>query len=111
MQSYRSLFLGESVEKTYLLAFDSLDRLIGCELLGEGTVNASEILPRKAIEAALAYSASSVSIAHNHPFGSTKPSNDDINITQLFATLFDNCDITLKEHFIVAGQLCDTVIF
>ena len=107
----KALFLGESVEKTYLIAFDKSDRVIGFELLGEGTVNASEVLPRKAIEAAINLSAASVSMAHNHPFGTTNPSSDDVNITQLFVNLFDSCEIKLKEHFIVAGQLCDTVIF
>ena len=105
----KALFLGESVEKTYILTFDSLDRLLGCDLLGEGTVNASEILPRKAIEVAISHSASSVAIAHNHPFGMTNPSSDDVNMTQLLANLFSSCDIDLKTHFIIAGQLCDTV--
>lgn len=107
----KALFLGESVEKTYLISFDRSDRIIGCELLGEGTVNASEVMPRKAIEAAVRVSAASVSIAHNHPFGTTNPSTDDVNITQAFATLFSTCEIELKDHFIVAGQLCDTVFF
>ncbi len=107
----KALFLGESVEKTYIITYDSFDKVTGCELLGEGTVNASEILPRKALEAAVIASAASVSIAHNHPFGKTNPSNDDVNITKLFSALFLNCDITLKEHFIVAGQLCDTIDF
>ena len=107
----KALFLGESVEKTYLITYDSKDKVIGCKLLSEGTVNASEILPRKAIEAAIVDSASSVSIAHNHPFGTTNPSADDMNITQLFSTLFASCDIKLREHFIVAGQLCDTINF
>ena len=106
----KAVFLGESVEKTYILTYDPQDRITGCEILGEGTVNGSEILPRKAIEAAISRSASSVSIAHNHPFGTTNPSVDDINITQLFGSLFNSCDITLREHFVIAGQLCDTII-
>ncbi len=106
----KALFLGVSVEKTYLIAFDSSDRVLGVELLGEGTVNASEVMPRKAVEAAMGLSAASVSIAHNHPFGTTNPSSDDLNITHAFTTLFAACEIDFKEHFIVAGQLCDTVI-
>lgn len=106
----KALFLGESVEKIYIITYDGEDRVIGCELLGEGTVNSSEVLPRKAIEVAVGVSAESVSIAHNHPFGTTDPSADDINMTQLFTTLFANCEIAFKEHFVVAGQLCDTII-
>ncbi len=107
----KALFLGESVEKTYIITFDKSDRVTSCKLLGEGTVNASEVMPRKAIEAAVSDSAKAVAIAHNHPFGTTAPSIDDINITQSFAALFGSCEIELREHFVVAGQLCDTVIF
>ena len=85
--------------------------MIGCQLLGEGTVNASEVMPRKAIEAAVRVSASGVAIAHNHPFGTPDPSADDLSITQSFAALFGSCEIELREHFVIAGQLCDTIIY
>lgn len=106
----KALFLGESVEKIYILTFDSQDRVTGCELLGVGTVNSSDVLPRKAIEVAIGASASAAALAHNHPFGTTNPSSDDLNITQVFSSLFGSCEIELREHFIVAGQLCDTII-
>lgn len=108
---FKAMFLGESVEKIYIISLDSRDRVVSCDLLGEGTVNASEILPRKAIEAATEASAASVIIAHNHPFGNTNASSDDVNLTKALSTLFTSCGIELKEHFIIAGQLCDTVIF
>lgn len=107
----KALFLGESIEKTYLICFDEEGRTIGVNLLSEGTINASEILPRKAMELAINSSASSVSLAHNHPFGTTKASSDDINITKHFSALFATCEINLIDHYIVAGQLCDTVNF
>lgn len=107
----KALFLGESVEKTYLICFDGEGRTVGVNLLGEGTVNSSEVLPRKAMELAIGCSASEVSLAHNHPFGTTRASSDDLNITKHFASLFATCDIRLCDHYIVAGQLCDTVNF
>lgn len=108
---FKAVFLGDAVEKIYLMCFDDKDRMSGCHLLAEGTVSSSEVLPRKAVEKALASSARSVVIAHNHPFGSIRPSIDDVNMTKLFYGIFHNCDITLKEHYIVAGQLCGTVCF
>ena len=107
----KALFLGESVEKTYLITFGSDERVIGCELLGEGTVCSSELTPRKAVEVAVASSASAVAIAHNHPAGTTRPSVDDVNLTKLFASIFASCEIALADHYIVAGQLCDTINF
>lgn len=105
----KALFIGEPIEKTYLVCYDAEDRFVGCELLGEGTVSASEVIPRKAIDIALRSKAKSVSLAHNHPFGTTKASNDDLEMTKQFSTLFANSDIRLREHFIVAGQLCDSI--
>ena len=105
----KALFLGESVEKTYLICFNEFECVIGCEMLSEGTVNSSEIMPRKAVEIALGLSAKSVALAHNHPFGITKASGDDINLTAHMATIFDSCEIKLTDHYIVAGQLCDTI--
>ncbi len=105
----KAIFLGEPVEKTYLIAYDSRGRFLGCELIGEGTVSASEVMPRKAVDAASRMGAHSVSIAHNHPFGTTRASSDDVNVTKLFVTLFNNCDIVFEDHFIVAGQLCDVI--
>ena len=107
----KAVFIGEAVEKIYLLTFDASDNLSGCHLLGEGTVAASDVLPRKAVERAILSSASSVAIAHNHPFGTVRPSNDDVNVTKHFADISSNCEITLKEHYVVAGQLCGTVNF
>lgn len=107
----KALFIGESVEKTYLICFDKNGRTSGVHMLSEGTVNSSEILPRKAMEIAIDSSAIAVSLAHNHPFGTTKPSSDDVNITKHFISLFATCDIRLVDHFIIAGQLCDGINF
>ena len=105
----KALYIGESVEKIYLIGYDEKGRFIGCEPLGEGTVTSSEVLPRKAVDTAIGMAASRVSLAHNHPFGTTRASSDDLNITKLFEAIFGNCDIKLSDHFILAGQLCDTV--
>ena len=105
----KALFIGESVEKIYLLTFDSEDKFRGCHLLGEGTVSSSEVMPRKAVERAISSRAVSVAIAHNHPFGTPNPSVDDVNVTKHFRGVFATCEIALKEHYVVAGQLCATV--
>ncbi len=105
----KALYLGESVEKIYIIGFDERGRFIGCELIGEGTVGASEVMPRKAVDTALGLAARRVSVAHNHPYGTTNPSADDVSVTKLFGSLFDSCEIEFSDHFIVAGQLCDVI--
>ena len=108
---FKAVFIGESVEKIYIATYDDADRITGCHLLAVGTVSSSDIMSRKAIEIALGSRAHSVSIAHNHPFGLPRPSQDDVASTRVFCDLFNSCDIRLRDHFVVAGQLCDTIIF
>ena len=50
------------------------------------------------------HNAAMVVIAHNHPNGLAVPSMEDIDTTaSLFGSL-SNLDITLIEHFLIAGR-------
>ncbi|HMP32279.1 MAG TPA: JAB domain-containing protein, partial [Saprospiraceae bacterium] len=42
--------------------------------------------------------------AHNHPSGSTTPSQQDITLTQKLATAARYIDSTLVDHIIIAGN-------
>ena len=105
----KALFVGEAVEKIYLLSFDKRERLVGCDLVGEGTVSSSEIVPRKAIEIAVQRAAVSVAVAHNHPLGTPDPSEDDICFTNRFSGILASCEINLTSHYVVAGQTCRNI--
>jgi DNA repair protein RadC len=104
VEHLKALFIGESVEKIYLICFDKSDRLCGCHLIAEGTVCTSDIIPRKVVEAAISSSAKSVIMAHNHPFGRPTPSRDDRSLTNGFVDLLRNCEIKFIEHYVIAGQ-------
>jgi DNA repair protein RadC len=106
----KALYIGVSVEQAYLLTFDENGGYIDCTLIGEGTVNSSELLPRKAIEIAVSKSAHSVAIAHNHPFGNPSPSADDLKSTNQLERLFKSCEIGFTCHYIIAGQRCEMVM-
>ncbi len=97
------LLFGATVETIYMLLFDESDRLIGCEYIGEGTVNSSGVLPRKLIDIALRKNARYVILAHNHPCGKAHPSGDDLSVTSLLLTSFNNARIILRAHYVVAG--------
>ena len=102
----KALYLGCSVEIAYLLCFDSSGRFLKSAMISEGTVNSTEILPRRALEEAIDSSAASVILAHNHPFGTTDASADDLRLTSVMNEVFRACDIRLDGHYIVAGQNC-----
>lgn len=105
----KAIYVGSSVESVYLICFDSTRRVVACELVGEGTVNASEVIPRRLLEAALRHSASSVILVHNHPFGTTNPSQADVNLTMSLGDLFRSVGVEFIDHLIVSGQKCEPV--
>lgn len=98
-----SKYIGEVSETVYMLMLSSSYNVLGCELLHRGSVNSSFITMRGMIEHALAYNASMVVLAHNHPGGVAVPSSDDIRTTVMMSEALSVVDVRLIEHFIVAG--------
>ena len=105
-----SLFFGLSVETVYLLSVRD-DKVVACDRAGEGTVNTSNVLPRKLIEIAKRNKADSVIIAHNHPGGYAMSSDDDRTGTRILFELFLNSGIKLLDHYVVAGIECKKIDF
>lgn len=103
------LFIGCPVENIYLLTFDGKGRVLGSDFLCEGTVNASDILPRIVVERAVRRGASAVIIAHNHPGGNAKPSAEDCAATSNLEVILKTAGITLLEHYVVAEDVCVSV--
>ncbi len=99
-------FIGLSVETVYMVSIDEEGRTVACDFVGEGTVNASDMYPRKIAEYALRRGASSVIIAHNHPTGVAEASQDDIATTARLFSLLRSSSITLEAHIIVAAHRC-----
>lgn len=91
-----------SVETVFLLSFDKAGRAIGCDLVSSGTVNSSDISPRAIVNFALSRGADRVILAHNHPRGVAKPSQDDIVTTANVAHVLRNSGVKLLRHIIVA---------
>jgi DNA repair protein RadC len=102
----KGLYIGETEEEIYLLCFDSKDRFIASELVGVGTVNTSEVLPRKLLERAIRCSAKKVILAHNHPGGRADPSVQDISAVNEKVDLFRCSGIELVADCVIAGQKC-----
>ena len=98
----KALYVGMSRENVCIISFDAKGRLLGYDFMGEGTVSASDIYPRRLLEVAVKLKASSVSLAHNHPLGTVEPSKDDVVAMRLLYDLFREAGISLKAHYIVA---------
>ena len=100
----RWLFFTRSNEALFMLALDKKRRVMSCEFVSEGTVNASEVTPRRLIEIALKSGCHEMILAHNHPQGVAEPSFDDIAATAKIKLALDEAAIKLVAHYIVADN-------
>lgn len=97
--------LGGQTEEQFLAIFiDASGKVLGYEVLHEGTVNKATVYPRKVARQALKQNASGVFIAHNHPSGTLKPSAQDIKTTNALKSALNSVEIMLIDHVIIAGN-------
>lgn len=93
----------ESCEREYVTAFylDTKLRLIEYKMLYAGILNSCPISPRELVKEALYLNAAAIILAHNHPSGDSKPSQEDIRATLNIRNSLDLFDINLIDHFVV----------
>lgn len=90
-------------EMVYLVCLDGKQKVLGCHKLGEGSVNAADVTPRKVVETALAQNATAVILSHNHVSGLALPSNADLLTTRKLWEVLRNVGVELVDHLIFAG--------
>ncbi|MGG3278998.1 JAB domain-containing protein [Paenibacillus solani] len=69
-----------------------------------GTLNASLASPRDVYKTALNNNAAALILAHNHPSGEVKPSQEDIKLTNLMVEAGQLFQIEVLDHIIVGWQ-------
>jgi len=99
-----SLFAGRIYECFYVICLNSQNRVNYAALVHEGTINEAPVYPRLVVEAALRHKANSIILAHNHPGGSLKASNADIDVTRKICQAMKPISINVVDHIIVAGD-------
>ena len=97
-------FCGRENETVFLLCLDAKCKVLGCKLVGVGSVNSASIPIRRVVEIALNTNATTVVLAHNHPSGLALPSDDDIETTLRVAKAMAAVEITLADHIVVADN-------
>jgi DNA repair protein RadC len=99
----REDFRSEDREVFRVLLLDTKNRLIRISKVSVGTVNASLVEPREVFKDAIAHSATSIILAHNHPSGDPTPSSEDIAITKRLVKAGELLNIAVHDHVII-GQ-------
>ena len=70
---------------------------------GTGTLSQASVYPREIVKTALRLNAAAILMAHNHPSGSTEPSQADLSLTQHLKKALMLIDVRFLDHVIVTA--------
>ncbi|MHA1382006.1 MAG: JAB domain-containing protein [Candidatus Helarchaeota archaeon] len=101
MDFLKPLLINEDQEKVILLALNAKNHVIDSECIFIGGFNSCTADPRVIFSKALKKNASKITIAHNHPSGSTKPSLEDFEITKKLFKCGEILGVEFLDHIIV----------
>jgi DNA repair protein RadC len=101
---FRSVWNTDNIElqeECKVMYLNRANRVLGIYPLSAGGVSGTVIDIKLALIAALHLNANSISICHNHPSGSTKPSRADELVTQQLKAAASYLNIHLLDHIIL----------
>ncbi len=94
-------FIGREKECSYVFLLDPHNRLKGVKLLSEGVSDETYIYTENICEIALARDAKKVILAHNHPSGVARASENDITVSKSLEIKLRNINVKLIDSVIV----------
>jgi len=105
VRDYLRMSLARADKEVFLGIFlDAQNRVVGSEVLSEGTLTQTSVFPREVVKRALHHNAAAMIFAHNHPSGLTEPSRSDEVLTQALKQALALVDVKVLDHFIVGAN-------
>jgi DNA repair protein RadC len=97
---------GEIALREYflILMLNRANRVIGRSLISIGGMNTTVVDPKIVFMTVLAAGAGAFILCHNHPSGSVKPSQADIQLTKRISDGAAILDLTLLDHIILSAD-------
>jgi DNA repair protein RadC len=110
------LLRGRTRERLLVVTCDRADRVLGCDVLSEGSADRSLLPVREAVVAVLRRDGRGFALAHNHPSGDPTPSPDDVAATLRARDAAAAIGLRFLDHVVItdttwrrvtaAGQAC-----
>lgn len=91
-------------EEFWLLLLKRNNEVIKKEMLSRGGVSGTVVDAKIIFKRALEETASGLILAHNHPSGNLKPSQEDINLTKRLKEAGRSLDISVLDHLIITDH-------
>ena len=93
-----------SQEHFAVVFLDGRHRVLGEEVVSQGTLTASLVHPREVFRPALRASAAALILVHNHPSGDPTPSAEDRAVTERLARAGEILGVRVLDHVVVAER-------
>lgn len=91
-------------EEFRVLLLNRRHKVIGNEHISKGGISSTVTDIRMIMKAAIENLASAIILAHNHPSGTLKPSQQDIALTKKIKQMCDLLEINLLDHIIITDK-------
>lgn len=91
-------------EEFYALFLNTRNNVVGYYPLSKGSLNATTVDPRLIFMAALKYPTRSIILTHNHPTGSSYPSDSDRIMTRRIVDAANLFDFKVLDHIIACSD-------
>lgn len=88
-------------EQFVVILLNNKNKVIGTEVVSEGSLSSSIVHPREVYAPAILHHAAAIMVAHNHPSGDPKPSIEDEEITRLLLRSGKVLGIPMIDHVII----------
>ncbi len=90
-------------ESFFALYLNQSNKVLGIKKISESGISSTIVDVRIIMQAALLCNASGIILAHNHPSGNLKPSQENLNITQKIKEASQFLNIQLLDHCILTS--------
>lgn len=102
---FKRLLSTKPLEEMTVAFLNSQNCIINTITTSKGTINETSVYIREIVKLAILNNAHAVILAHNHPGGSTTPSNADIHATKNIKKALELVQVNLLDHVIVCGEI------
>lgn len=97
----KAMLRHEASEVFGCLFLDTKHRPLAFEILFRGTIDRASVYPREVVRRALLHNAAALILCHNHPSGSSEPSQDDVHLTLSLKRGLGLIDVRVLDHIII----------
>ena len=97
-------YMGRKNEAFAITCLDTKGKLLGFDILAEGTPDTVEVSLRDVAAVVIKHNASVAIASHNHVATSAVPSNRDIEMTIKLKETIETLGTTLLDHIVISGD-------